>query len=415
MQEQKIIYDILGIGIGPFNLGLAALCNEIPELKCLFIEKKTEFSWHPGLLLNDVRMQVPFYADLVTLADPTNRFHYLCFLHNKQRMFRFGIREKFFIKRTHYNEYCQWVAEQLPSLKFNTICENIIYNKEQKTYTVKTQEETFYAKHIVLGIGTVPSLPSFVELTTERLTLHSADYLYRKEELLKQESITIVGSGQSAAEIFRDLLQCYNGEIYWFTRTNHLYPMDYTSFALEKATPDYIAHYFSLPGHMKDKVLRTQDSLFKGINKDTVATIYDLLDDKTNTEATKIHIHPACELKAIYANINLDFYHTELQQYFTHETKGVVLATGYKNADPNFLEKGLQPINENYSMGLDNNLFVQNAETESHGFNASDLSLGPHRNAKILNTILGKEHFKIETNITFQNFGLPNKSKNIHK
>ena len=69
MNAQRI-YDIIGIGIGPFNLGLAALSAEIPELECLFIEKNDQFNWHPGMMLPSAKMQVPFYADLVTLANP---------------------------------------------------------------------------------------------------------------------------------------------------------------------------------------------------------------------------------------------------------------------------------------------------------------------------------------------------------
>src|ERR1700683_1834552 len=44
-------YDLLGIGLGPFNLGLAALCYDIPQLSTAFIEQKDSFDWHPGLLL----------------------------------------------------------------------------------------------------------------------------------------------------------------------------------------------------------------------------------------------------------------------------------------------------------------------------------------------------------------------------
>ncbi len=64
------IYDIVGIGIGPFNLGLAALASEIPLLNCLFIDEHNEFNWLPGMLLPTAKMQVPFYADLVTLVSP---------------------------------------------------------------------------------------------------------------------------------------------------------------------------------------------------------------------------------------------------------------------------------------------------------------------------------------------------------
>ncbi len=43
----------------------------------------------------------------------------------------------------------------------------------------------------------------------------------------------------------------------------------------------------------------------------------------------------------------------------------------------------------------------------AHGFDASDLRLGPYRNAVILNSILGREYFSIEKGVTFQTFGFP--------
>jgi lysine N6-hydroxylase len=109
MSTQKV-YDIIGIGVGPFNLGLAALCSTIPELNCLFIDQNESFNWHPGMMPASSRLQVPFYADLVTLADPCNKFSYMCFLKAKKRMFRFAIQENYFIKRSEYNEYCRWVC-----------------------------------------------------------------------------------------------------------------------------------------------------------------------------------------------------------------------------------------------------------------------------------------------------------------
>ena len=45
------VYDLVGVGIGPFNLSLAALCDGVPELRTLFLDRRPAFSWHPGLLL----------------------------------------------------------------------------------------------------------------------------------------------------------------------------------------------------------------------------------------------------------------------------------------------------------------------------------------------------------------------------
>ncbi len=410
MSTQKV-YDIIGIGIGPFNLGLAALCHSIPELNCLFIDQNERFNWHEGMMIPGSRLQVPFYADLVTLADPCSRFSYLSFLKAKKRMFRFAIQENYFIKRSEYNEYCQWAADQLPSLKFGTTCVSI--EKDNQFYKVKTNAETFLAQKIILGTGTVPFIPSFAQANNTNI-LHSSGYLHNKERISSLGNITIVGSGQSAAEIFYDLMQSYNGSLNWFTRSERYFPMDYSKLTLEMSTPDYIDHFYSIPERKKPSILSGQDSLYKGINYSLISDIYDGLIEKENSS---IHIHTNCELKKISEPLNLTFLHNELEKTFIHPTDAVILATGYQTIQPACI-KPLRPFihldnsgnykaNLNYSVDDHNSIFIQNAEQPTHGFNASDLSLGPYRNAVILNTILGHEHYTIEKGITFQTFGLP--------
>lgn len=56
--------DITGIGIGPFNLGLAALLSHHPEIKSVFLERKPEFRWHEGLLLQRYDITSPFLCRL---------------------------------------------------------------------------------------------------------------------------------------------------------------------------------------------------------------------------------------------------------------------------------------------------------------------------------------------------------------
>lgn len=68
------ILDVVGIGIGPFNLSLAALLAEAGYDRTVFLERKPYFSWHPGMLLEGTTLQVPFLADLVSLVAPTSRF-----------------------------------------------------------------------------------------------------------------------------------------------------------------------------------------------------------------------------------------------------------------------------------------------------------------------------------------------------
>ncbi len=69
---------------------------------------------------------------------------------------------------------------------------------------------------------------------------------------------------------------------------------------------------------------------------------------------------------------------------------------------------GRPVITRSYQIASDTGgLFVQNAELHSHGFTAPDLSLGPYRNATILNAVLGSERFPLEQRIAFQDFGIP--------
>src|SRR5688500_4300598 len=106
-------YDFVGIGVGPFNLGLACLTDPIDDLDGIFLEQRDEFAWHPGLMIDGVTIQVPFLADLVSMADPTSRFSFLNYLKRTGRLYRFYIRENFYPLRAEYDAYCRWAAAQL--------------------------------------------------------------------------------------------------------------------------------------------------------------------------------------------------------------------------------------------------------------------------------------------------------------
>jgi lysine N6-hydroxylase len=417
-------YDILGIGIGPFNLGLAALAADIPQLDCLFIERNESFNWHAGLLLPGARMQVPYYADLVTLADPTSRFTYLNYLKHVKRLFAFGIHDHTFPLRIEFNAYCQWVAGQLESLRFSCECVDITYNDSVQVYAATCwdnrshQQQVFHAKHVVVGVGTVPFLPAnYVE---HPLVFHASEYLNKKSDLFQQKRITVIGSGQSAAEIFYDLLcnSHYFGELHWYTRSRRFYPMDYSKLALELSTPDYIEYFYGLSDEKKQEALQEQQYLYKGINAELVDQIYDeLYVQRLQNTPCQVIMQTNCKLKQIVREgeaLSLQLRQTEAEFDFNMNSDAVILAIGYTHQVPSFLKKirdkicwnnvGMYAVNDDYSIDEAHSIFVQNADLHTHGFNSADLGLGPYRNAVILNTILKKEVYEVETHVTFQRF-----------
>lgn len=77
---------------------------------------------------------------------------------------------------------------------------------------------------------------------------HSAEYLKRKPGGFKGKRVAVVGSGQSAAEVFYDLVGEDEAEhVSWLTRSKGFFPMEYSNLGLEYFSPDYIDFFYQLP------------------------------------------------------------------------------------------------------------------------------------------------------------------------
>ncbi|QEC71249.1 alcaligin biosynthesis protein [Arachidicoccus ginsenosidivorans] len=336
------------------------------------------------------------------------------------------MREEYFPLRSEYNDYCNWVAGQLTNLRFHLRCMDIVYNTAKGYYVVYCMKlpfghsVIFKCKRLVIGIGTAPYIPSSVDKDLKGV-IHSGQYKYHKAALLDSQRITIIGSGQSAAEIFDDLLD--DGKRpFWFTRSPRFFPMDYSKFALEMTSPDYIRHFYHLDGSTKERVLKEQSALYKGINQELVSSIYDKLYERDLDSATvkQPYLFPNCALTQVNKAdnwLNCQFVHQETGRTFDHKTMHLILATGYRYNTPRFLHplmnriqwtsNGRFDVAADYHIDRDATIFVQNAEMHTHGYNTPDLGMGPYRNAVILNTILGRAHFSIEENVPFQGFAGP--------
>ncbi|MCA9484817.1 MAG: lysine N(6)-hydroxylase/L-ornithine N(5)-oxygenase family protein [Nitrospina sp.] len=423
-----ITYDFAGIGLGPFNLSLACLAAPVTGLNAVFLDKSKGFDWHPGMMLQDVTLQTPFLSDLVTLADPTSPFTFLNYIKEQGRIYSFYIRQNFFLLRKEYNQYCQWAAERLPSLRFNTEVQNIEYDPAGQCYLIQARDTlretpvTYRVKKLVLGTGPVPYKPECCR-GLSGLSLHSSDYLKFKESLQKKRSITVLGSGQSAAEIFYDLLtevDIHNYELSWITRSPRFFPLEYTKLTLEMTSPEYVDYFYGLPEEKRKQLNARQKNLFKGINSELINAIFDLIYTKRLSGEFRINLLTNSELKIAERNagedsFDLHFWQHEQDEYFHHSTEGLVLATGYAYRTPSYLngihsrirwdQQGRFDVHRNYAIDhADNEIFVQNAEYHTHGFVTPDLGMACYRNSIILRELTGREHYPVEKKIAFQEF-----------
>ena len=424
------VHDFAAIGVGPFNLGLAALSAPVDGLDGVFLERRDSFDWHPGMMLEPAHLQVPFMADLVTLADPTSPYSFLNFLKQTGRLYRFYIRENFYPLRAEYNQYCQWVAGQLDSVRFRTDVREITYDDGVYRLALAGPDgpEVLFARRLVLGTGTSPYLPAACDGIVDAggLVLHNAEYLPRKSELQRRRSITIVGSGQSAAEIYYELLQemdVHGYRLDWVTRSGRFFPLEYTKLTLEMTSPEYVDYFHALPPEQRDGLVKSQKNLYKGINSELIDAIYDLLYAKSlaGLVDTRLLTHSAltgASWDPATGSHTLQLRHEEQGADYSLDTEAVVLATGYGYVEPEFLagvqdrlardSSGRFAVDRNYSTGVEpGEIFVQNAELHTHGFVTPDLGMAAYRNSCILREITGREVYPVERSIAFQQFGPP--------
>ncbi|HET9169863.1 MAG TPA: SidA/IucD/PvdA family monooxygenase, partial [Actinospica sp.] len=265
------LYDLVGIGLGPFNLALAALAEPYDPLTCLFLDENPGFSWHPGMMVDGATLQVPFLADLVSLVDPTSRHSYLAWLRDQQRLFGFYFSEAWHVPRAEYEAYCRSVAEGLKSCRFGcrvTAVRHTTLADGRDGFLVGYDSaegpRTVLAANIALGIGTEPVIPGALRDLCEKgaaLVSHSAHYLNRADWIRAADDVTVLGSGQSGAEIVLDLLRGWHQpgrRLRWLTRSAAFEPMEYSKIGLEHFTPDYTDYFHALPEAVRDQLLASQ-------------------------------------------------------------------------------------------------------------------------------------------------------------
>lgn len=434
--------DFICIGLGPFNLSLVSLLQNKSTLHYKVFEQKAQFDWHSGIQLPNSQLQVPFIADLVSMVDPTSPFSFLNYLVHHQRLYKFYFLEQSHIPRCEYNHYCQWVAQQLDCIQYQSRVINIEAQSIGFKVLVENQgiQQHYLCRHLVIGSGNLPALPeclSKVQQQRPQRYLHAAQYMDLANTALHGD-VVVLGSGQSAAEVFIDLFEKQFAQqqgqsnppfaLHWLTRSPGFFPMEYTALALEHFSPDYIRYFYQLSQPQKQQQLQQQTLLYKGISAQTLAEIYQKLYQRSAAgQELQTYLHSQCDLKnaeILQDKIQLLFQHRVTSQSFQLNCDFLVAATGYYTPNFSFMQQ-LTPyielddqqhwkITQDYRVvhDLNGHIFVQNQEMHSHGVGTPDLGLGAYRAATIINQLLGHTLYKLGHQAqTFQHFDLKQNPK----
>lgn len=254
---------------------------------------------------------------------------------------------------------------------------------------------------------------------------HSSRYVDQQKELHEAETVAVIGSGQSAAEIFLDLLQHQKKgqQLSWFTRSSEFRELETAELGQELFTPKYVEYFHSLPYEERMNTLPRLAGLRNGIDASTLSHIYqELYHRSVSGEEPSVLIQPMTELEAIHMEdeqqLELHLKQWQLKKEKKITADHVVLATGYTPNIPEWFSV-YEPLIEwesdkHFKVTDDFRLVFKDKRSHhfftftnldhSHGTAATNLKLSIYRNQKVIRTIRGDTKEQVKQETAFQQF-----------
>jgi lysine N6-hydroxylase len=407
MKKDSETLDVVGIGIGPANLSLAALAHPLHDLAVRFYDRASELAWHPGLLFPESSIQTSYLKDLVTPVDPTSRHSFLAFLVAHRRFYSFVTASFPRVSRTEFGQYLAWVARSLPSLRFGSPVREV--TMQDDLWVVATRKATVRARDLVLGTGLRPHVPecarSFVGPT-----LHHAIEVGVHQTVTTGRRVAVIGGGQSGAELVYHLLSdpsALPAQLTWVSRRDGFPPMDDSPFANELFTPAYSDHFFGLAAAEQRSSLRHQALASDGVSLSLLQDIYRQLYTLQHVRGRRLtKLLPRHQLSGVSRNGScweLELLSDDGSRR-GEQADVVFLATGHRYAVPECLaplqhrldRDGEQlRVRADFSVVWDGpphrRIFLQNGARAQRGVADPNLSLLAWRSATILNSLAGRQ------------------------
>ncbi len=415
--------DLIGVGAGPANLSLASLLTTARErglasITAAFFECEATMCWHSLQMFPGSLMQTEFYRDLVTPIDPTSKFSFLNYLKAQGRLDQFFCSSTIYPTRREFEDYFRWVAQQIGEVIFGVVVDGVDYDVKKNVFVVDARTygrcET---KHVVFGCGARPR--SGIEGSgSDRIVNVSRLLAFTFPAVLNR--ILVVGGGQSAAECLNYLLDKFSErpmQIDWVTSETSFRALDTSNFSRETFSTAYAQTFSTLDCEAREKINRDDKSVANGMPPLFAQTLYQRLYRLRHFSPS----HKACPVVHVRAN-------TEIVET-SEESNGVavtahIVSTGKTDVvvydcvvlctgldDGTILESSIigpelrRRLHENqdrqgYAVSWDGPpdrmIFVQSQNKATHGLGDASFVTAAGRNAAILNSIAGRDIYKID-------------------
>lgn len=398
--------DCVGIGAGPANLSLACQMSKA-DLDGIFLDRRPLCDWHEGMQIEGTKLQVSIFKDLVTLADPTNPYSFISYLHQTGRLYHFLNAQFDAVSRREFADYLTWVSDQLWFVVHGETVHDISFDGD---FAVTSDRRVLRSRNVSVAVGKSPSIPAFAEGRLGQKMFHSSEFTCHGRSVGGRR-VMIVGGGQSGAEIFLDCISRKGVEapehVHWVSSRSNFLPIDDSPFANDLFMPCQVAHFESCDPAAREAYLRENLLASDGISLHTLRAIYQALYSRRFVQGKPFTASLAPGRHVTTVTPHADGWMARLchKGGLGEETvpvDTVILATGYRNAATPFLDR-LRPrfdivsgeirVDGDYAAiwdgPQDRSIFIQNAARGQKGLADPNLSLVAWRAQRILCRITG--------------------------
>ncbi len=402
------VFDYIAIGVGPANLSLAALAERHVGLRGVHLERERRFAWHPGLLLPGATLQVSYLKDLVTPVDPTSPYSFLAFLVATGRFYQFVTARFPAVHRAEFAQYLGWVAEQLPSVRFDHEVLEVDFTGD--CFEAVTKHGVLRGRHLVAGTGQQPAIPPAFRDHLGPEVFHASAFLAH-EPPPSARRVAVIGGGQSGAEVVRHLLTrpAVPDEVYWVSRRPGLLPLDDSAFTNDLFLPEAAHEFFERGETERAELLGEWKYASDGIDERLLAEIYRANYLATHVAPGRAPLRVFTGHEAVYCESVAPGYRialrprgrmSDIEADTVLEADTVILATGYSQRPAPCLDRllprlrlrdGLPVVRGDFSADWDgpreHRIYLQNGARHAFGIADPNLSLLAWRSQTILGSI----------------------------
>jgi L-ornithine N5-oxygenase len=437
------VHDLICIGFGPGSLAIAiALQDALEEAseesfkpKVCFLEKQPEFRWHAGMMLPDAKMQISFLKDMAMQRNPRSYFTFLNYLKVKERLVQFTNLGTFLPTRLEFADYMKWCSshfEEVVQYGSEVIkIDPVRSNENAIKYDLLSVQSrqggpngstiTRLTRNIIIAVGGRPHIPASLPHSNPRV-IHSSTYASQIDSLLKIRDkpyhVSVLGSGQSAAEVFHDLHSRFpHARTSLIFRDSALRPSDDSPFVNEIFDSDRISPFFDQSATIRDAANTSNKSTnYSVVRPELLETIYhDLYQQRIlepDASKRKARILPLSEVVEVVdlpqsKRINVVLKHAggTTPSRTTLNLDLLIYATGYMRDTHNTLLADCQVLNasrsgewavrRDYSVELDGGfadeigIYLQGCNERTHGLSDSLISVLATRGGEMVERIFG--------------------------